>query len=177
MSEEPGDPNAPSLPPDDGSGGQAGGRGRALQMVVVAIALVLLGSGAAYLLTRPDGAEPDPDPEQSPGRAAPRGFCQQYAELVNLGDGQSVHEWAEAMAKVGTPNGLSPDGRAGFVVVLKRAERVDEDATVDDLVRRDANLGDTEARNVEAFTEYATTTCARELESALREAATAELVS
>ena len=147
-------------------------------MVAVAISLVLLGGGAAYLLTRPDGAEPRPDPEQSPGRASPvGGFCEQYAELVNVDDGQSVHEWAEAMAEVGTPKGLSPDGRAGFEVVLKRAERVDEDATVDGLVRRDANLGDREARNVEAFTEYATTSCTRQLESALREADSAELAS
>ncbi len=175
MSAEPGDPSAPSLPPDGTSGGKTGGRVR--QLVVVAIALVLLGGGAAYLLSQPDGAEPDTDPEQSPGRASPVGFCEQYAELVNLDDGQSVHEWAEAMADVGTPKDLSPDGRAGFVVVLKRAERVDEDATVDDLVRRDANLGDSEARNVEAFAEYATTTCTRELESALREAAAAELAS
>jgi hypothetical protein len=105
------------------------------------------------------------------------GFCGHYAELVNLDDGQSVHEWAEGMSKVGTPKALSPDGRAGFVVILKRAARVDEDATVDDLVRRDANLGDTEARNVEAFTEYATSTCTRQLENALREAAAAELDS
>ena len=174
MSEEPGDPSAPSLPPDARSG-KVGGRVR--QLVVVAIALVLLGGGAAYLLSQPDGAEPDTDPEQGPGRASPVGFCEQYAELVNLDDGQSVHEWADAMANVGTPKGLSPDGQAGFAVVLKRAERVDEDATVDDLVRREANLGDSEARSVEAFTEYATTTYIRELESALRKAAAAELAS
>ena len=117
----------------------------------------------------------DQIPRAAQVRASVGGFCQRYAELVNVDDGQSVLDWAAPMAEVGTPNGLSGDGRAGFVVVLKRAERVDEDATVDDLVRRDENLGGIEARNVEAFTEYATSTCASQLESALREAASEEL--
>jgi hypothetical protein len=166
MTEDEGEPTVPPAPD---------GRFRVGAVVAATVLLVLGGLGAAYLLSRPEPA--GPGHVEVPADAPVGEFCQTYAEVVAVRDGRSVHQWADAMAKVGTPEGLSTDGRAGFELVLGATDDVDEDATLGDLKRQETEFGEPEAAKVEAFTDFATTTCVNELQQALLKATPSGLPS
>jgi hypothetical protein len=169
MTEAPDDAEAPPPPRS---------RGRVRTVLAVGILLAVVGV-TAYLLTRPELAGPGSvtPPGDAPVGASPAHFCARYADVVGVDDGRSVRDWANAMAKVGTPAGLAARGRAGFELILAKAQTAKEDATLADLTKQQTHLNDGQTAQVEAFTEYATRTCASELERALREAASSSLPS
>jgi hypothetical protein len=145
-------------------------RSRVVPWLVVLVVLVGLGA-AAYVLARPTEHRAAMPPGDSPVHATKQSFCTAYARLVGIDDGRSVRDWADALAKVGTPESVPDDARTGFELVLAHAAEVDEGASAGKLAKKQGHLNDADTRSVEAFTEYATTTCTREIEAAVQNAA------
>jgi hypothetical protein len=134
---------------------------------VVAVVIVVAG-GATYLLTRSEdgGSAPTTIPADAPTDASQAGFCRQYAKVRDVDDGRSVRDWADAMAKVGTPRHLPADARRGFELVLKEAARVDAHADASDLLAQRSELSGADQAVLSAFTEYAARTCVTALQNA-----------
>ena len=73
-------------------------------------------------------------------------------ELVGL-----VHDWAAELARVGTPDNMSPDARAGFEKLVARLD----DLEAGDVGSGDLNWqdGDWENDEEKSFAHYVTNTC------------------
>jgi hypothetical protein len=73
-------------------------------------------------------------------------------QLVRL-----VHDWGEELGRVGTPDNMSPDARAGFEELLARLEDMD----AGDVEGRGFNWqdGDWEDDEEKSFARYVTNTC------------------
>jgi len=158
---------------------ETGPRPRRAVVLVLGVMLLLVAGLVAFLLTRADEPDrgdgpggpggPGPPLAEPPSDATPARFCDHYAEVLDADDGRSVHAWVDAMATVGTPADAPAAVRAGFEILLRAADRTDTRASLHDLIQQADSLGDGDRAKLGAFTEYATTTCATEIEAALRE--------
>lgn len=111
----------------------------------------------------------------APDDASKADFCEAYvsqiAALMELdpdadaGDSvQQMQDWAEEMAEVGTPEGMSEDARRGFEAMLEEVESIDPDASQEELDAMGDELGKEAQQDVEAFGTYTMQACPEAME-------------
>ena len=83
------------------------------------------------------------------------------AALPNEKDmADALHDWADELEKVGTPEGISEDARKGFEEIIKQAGDISEsDLKSPDLSALEADMSEDAKANAEAFNTYVTDTC------------------
>lgn len=95
--------------------------------------------------------------EEAPTDAAPEDFCGAFRILADADSGADFREFGQQLERVGTPSDITNDGRAGFEVVVRVAQTLDEDATLEEL--EDPNVSSREAQQATEFLDYGSTTC------------------
>lgn len=83
--------------------------------------------------------------------------------------GADINDWGEALADTGTPDDITDDARAGFEIITEYASEVDSNADIGDI--EDPDVSGDEQDQVDAFLEYAGTTCAQAMQDALMDSA------
>lgn len=107
-----------------------------------------------------------------PSDASEKEFCTAVNSLfddIDLSEEPSqketvaaVKKWGKEMEKVGTPEGLSDEGRKGFEVMVEEMAEIKDDATAEDLDEIDKDLSKSDNEAVDVFDDYMTETCALE---------------
>lgn len=136
-----------------------------MRALLMAAALLAAGS-----LTAGCGGDEDAAASGSPSS---REFCQAYNSLFDSfsaseapSDEESVKAlkaWAGELEETGTPEDIPEDARRGFEVILDTVDRIDDDATQDELKALTDGLGKQDQDDSAAFGEYATKTCPMEM--------------
>lgn len=103
----------------------------------------------------------------SPGLGSPEAaeeaapFCDALLATATVQDGQDVAELRDSLAEAGLPEEAGQDAQAGLEVYLDVLDRVEEDATAQDLeALEDPGLTRRQQAQVDAMVAYATTACA-----------------
>ncbi len=109
----------------------------------------------------------------APESASTEDFCQAYNGLFDAfsaseapSDEESVKalkDWAAEMKGTGTPKDVPKDARRGFEVILETVDKIDDDATQDELKDLTDDLSTSDQDDSAAFGEYATKTCPLEM--------------
>ena len=109
----------------------------------------------------------------APTDASEEEFCDVqgtlFKDLQLEGDGpapksedivDSLHDWADEVEEVGTPEGIPADARAGFERVVELAHQAaPEDFDEDDTPSMPGEMSAEDKQQAEAFTLYVATTC------------------
>lgn len=96
--------------------------------------------------------------EEPPSDASEEKFCTVFNSLSEADTGEDFQRFATRLREVGTPAGISNDGRAGFEVVIRVASSLDSDASLEEL--EDPDVSGSEAQHAQEFLEYGSETCA-----------------
>jgi hypothetical protein len=73
---------------------------------------------------------------------------------------EALHDWADELEKVGTPEDISDDARKGFEETIKQAGDISEaDLKSPDLDALQEEMSEDAKANAEAFNTYVTDTC------------------
>ncbi|HXH80874.1 hypothetical protein [Nocardioides sp.] len=107
-----------------------------------------------------------------PSDASEKEFCTAVNSLfddIDLAEEPSqketvaaVKKWGKEMEKVGTPKGLSDEGRKGFEVMVEEMAKIEDDATAKELEEIDKDLSKSDNEAVDVFDDYMTETCSLE---------------
>lgn len=111
----------------------------------------------------------------APTDASEKEFCASltslFTDLGSLTDASekealaSIKAWAQDLGRVGTPEGIPDDARAGFELMIEQVGDLDANDTTEDFQRLDEQLSETEQTASAAFERYSADTCgATELE-------------
>jgi hypothetical protein len=105
--------------------------------------------------------------------ASTKDFCQAYNSLFDAfsageapSDEESVKalkDWAAELEGTGTPTDVPEGARRGFEVILETVDKIDDDATQDELKDLTDGLSTSDQDDAAAFGEYATKTCPLEM--------------
>ena len=109
------------------------------------------------------------DAGDAPDDASQDDFCVAYADIIGVQDGADIRAWADALADVGTPEGLSEEERRGFEVLLETASDVPEDAALEDI--QDPEMSAEDEAAGQAFGTYAQEACGEQIQEQLTEQA------
>jgi hypothetical protein len=112
-----------------------------------------------------------------PTDASKADFCGVFDDmLTQLGDLDDDADPAEAvkalkkagdqLAEVGTPEDMPEDARDGYQLILDEIEKLDEDASRDDVSSLGEDVSSTEEKSMDAYEKYLGDTCADELSGA-----------
>lgn len=112
----------------------------------------------------------------APGDASKDDFCAAQASLLENIDidftdpeaampnekdmANALHDWADELEKVGTPEGIPDDARKGFEEIVKQASGISEaDLKSENLDALEADMSKEQKANAEAFNTYVTDNC------------------
>lgn len=112
--------------------------------------------------------------DEPPTNASTAEFCGGFKDLItelsSLGaDAKPAEAVAtlkksgDALGEVGTPEAMPDDARAGFVLVLDEIEKLDDDATREDINGLGADISKDQQTDMDAYEKYLQETCAKEL--------------
>jgi hypothetical protein len=125
--------------------------------------LVLVAGGAAGCGGSDDGGGSDAKPPTTKDFCgALKDFQTQYASADPTKDLKgyikTIKDAAAELAKIGTPDGMPSDAKAGFDLTVTKIKGLSDDATVDDLAHI-GDVGDADKKNLQAFDDYVGKTC------------------
>lgn len=116
-----------------------------------------------------DGGSAAAQPAPSPSAATTSEFCDAYTSLseafpagVQPTDKQAVaaiKAWAGTMRSTGTPRGIPDDAQRGFDLVLTTVDKIEPDATQEDVRKLSEDLTPDQQAESQAFAAYASETC------------------
>ena len=101
--------------------------------------------------------------DDAPSDASKEDFCATATDIAWFGPRSRRKDFAEKLEDVGTPDDMSDDERKGFDLFIETANKLDDDATEEDVAQLGEDLSDDDEKNLQAFTTYLTETCAKEL--------------
>jgi hypothetical protein len=97
-------------------------------------------------------------------------FDQMLTELGALDDDADPAEAVKALkkagnqlAEVGTPEGMPENARDGYLLILDEIEKLDDDASREDVSALGEDVSDSEEKSMDAYTKYLGDTCADEI--------------
>lgn len=120
------------------------------------------------------------DASSAPTDASRGEFCEAYASQIEAlarsarEDGpdraaEVMKDWSARVQEIGTPRDMPDDARRGFETVVEEIDALDTGATQRELDGLGEELGTRAQRDVDAFGEYAVTTCPEAVERLMGE--------
>ena len=144
-----------------------------MKIALMAASLVLV-AGTAIGCGGDDGEGDGGAALSPPTSASTEEFCANFGDLLEelgkLGDDAEASEAVavlkkagDQLAETGTPEDMPDSARAGFDLVLEEIEKLDDDATREDVSNLGADVSPDQEDDMDAYEKYLQDTCAEEL--------------